>query len=147
MIFAQVFAVLAFVASLTGMIGAVMGLLTFAFFMGSCCCSCNKCGLVTAGVLGILTAILLAVGALVVPYDLRHNAEEIRDTYGDEIYNDLIGQLPIRMYGMAAGAILWTLASVCLFIFACTGRYTRKTQAYESLDTGTDTTTFPAIVV
>lgn len=133
LIAAQVFAVLAFVLSLTGISGAVLSLVTVVLFLSTCCCSMNKCGLITAGVFGILTTLTLILFAVAIPMNLKANEAELRDTYGDTNYEAIYSQFRIRVILMSCGAGLWAIASLLVFAFACSSRYQRVVQSYEQV--------------
>eukprot|EP00977_Amphora_coffeiformis_P001862 scaffold360_cov192-Amphora_coffeaeformis.AAC.2 len=84
---AQIFACLAFLLSLTGISGiffALFALLTVILFLSTCCCSINKGGLITSGVFGILTTLVLVLFAVAIPWNLETNEAEFRDNYGDK---------------------------------------------------------------
>lgn len=130
LIAAQVIAVLAFLLSLSGMPGAVIALFTVMLFLSTCCCSVNKCGLITSGVFGILTTLVLVLFAVAIPMDLKTNEAEFRARFGDASYEAVLPQLKIRVTLMISGAVLWTVASILIFIFACT-RYERVVRSYE----------------
>lgn len=132
---AQILSVLAFLLSLAGVSGAVLALFTLVLFLSSCCCTMNKCGLITAGVFGLLTAAVLVFFAIAIPLNMTAHETELRHKYGDAFYDAILHQIKIRTYLMMAGAILWTLASILVFIFACTSRYERMVGSYQEVET------------
>lgn len=123
-------AVLAFILSLGGVSGAILAFVTLVLFLSSCCCTMNKCGLISAGVLGILTAIILTFFAIAIPMNLHNNEGELRNTYGGDFYDAIMDQVKIRTYLMFGGALLWLVASILMFVFAGS-RYDRVVQSYE----------------
>lgn len=134
---AQVFAVLAFLLSFAGILGGslLLALVSLVLFLSSCCCSMNKCGLVTAGVFGCVTALVLILLAVAIPANLKDNQDELRKVYGDEAYEAFTDQVETRTSLMMAAAVLWVIASVLIFLFSCTLRYQRAVQSYESVPT------------
>lgn len=130
---AQVFASLAFLLSLTGITAVVLALVSVILFLSTCCCSMNKCGLVTSGVFGVLTGLVLILFAIAIPLNLQVNEDELRDMYGDKDYEAMYSQFKIRAALMLGGAALWMIAASLLFIFACSSRHQRVVQSYETV--------------
>ena len=92
----------------------------------------NKCGLITSGVFGIITMLGLLLFAVAIPMNLKTNEAEFRHNYGDEYYEAIMHQVKIRIGLMIGGAVLWTVASILVFIFACS-RYERVVHSYETV--------------
>ena len=93
----------------------------------------NKCGLVTSGVFGIFTALILILFAIAIPLNLQVNEDELRDMYGNKNYEAMYSQFKIRAALMLGGAALWMIAASLMFIFACSSRYQRAVQSYETI--------------
>ena len=133
---AQIFAVLAFLVSFLGM--SLLVLVPLVLFLSTCCCSMNKCGLITSGVLGVLTAAVMVLYAVAITVNVNVNEDELRDTYGDKNYEAIAEQIGYYSTLMYAGASLWIIASVLVFSFACSSRYQQAVRPYE---------TIPAVIV
>ena len=93
----------------------------------------NKCGLVTAGAFGVLTSLILVFFAVAIPFNLKANEDELRETYGSKNYDAIYSQIQIRIDLMFGAAALWALASILVFFFACSSRYERVVHSYESV--------------
>ena len=92
----------------------------------------NKCGLITSGIVGILTSLVLLFFGIAIPLNVESNEAEWRSQMGDAPYEAYLQQVQIRCALMLGAAALWIIASVLLLVFAC-ARYQRAVHSYEEI--------------
>ena len=92
----------------------------------------RKCGLITSGIMGILTSVLLLFFGLAIPLNVQSNEAAWRSQMGDAYYEAYLHQVHQRCYIMLGAAALWVIASILMLVFAC-ARYPHVVHDYEEL--------------
>eukprot|EP00980_Cylindrotheca_fusiformis_P009938 scaffold2196_cov99-Cylindrotheca_fusiformis.AAC.1 len=109
--------VMLFVGLPAGML--FFGLPAFILLQVGCCCTVNKCGFITAGVLAVVGSGLFLVAAVLTFVWTNEEFYNDYDTYSNDFNEDFFDQL---WFGVII-AVLWLITGILVLVFACGHRY------------------------
>lgn len=138
LISAQALSIVAFFFSLVSF-GFLPGLVAFVLFQVVWCCSMSRCGLITAGVFGLLAWILSIIGGILLLTTSAGNYSfwfsSCTNTINGVTY-DCTTTTTTDSGPFTAGAVIsfigaacWIASAVCVFVFVNSGRFDKCIEA------------------